>query len=69
LLAVDEDVDPDLFLESNPFGGRFLLERPQIVRGEISLRRLRAGARKVLRFREGSDAGRQEGVQAPTPTF
>ena len=69
LLAVDEDVDPDLFLESDPFGGRFLLQRPQTVRGELSLRRLGAGAREVLRFREGSHAGRQEGVQAPTPAF
>src|SRR5207249_7041110 len=44
LFPVDEDVDADFFLEPDPLARRFLLQVPQRVGGELSLRGLGARA-------------------------
>src|SRR5256712_1211827 len=67
LLAVDEDVDPDLLLERDPFLRRPLLEGPQGLVRELPLRVLGPGLRQVRGLRETPDA-RGEEAHSPAST-
>src|SRR2546426_8719529 len=69
LLAVDEDVDPDLLLERDPLLRRPLLEGSQGLVRELALRVLGPGPREIRRLREAPDARREEAHSPASTSF
>src|SRR2546422_959927 len=69
LLAVDEDVDPDLLLERDPLLRRPLLEGSQGLVRELALRVLGRGPREIRRLREAPDARREEAHSPASTSF
>src|SRR2546422_8303075 len=68
-LAVDQNVEPDVLLTADPFGGRLSLELLELGRAQLAARRLATRLRQVLGLPERADRRRQQQVVSHAGTF